>query len=81
MGMPTTDDDKTKKREATEKNEEDNGKKPKVDDGEEEKPAKEEEKPMFLKGLVDKDGSPVDEASLQGKVVALYFSSSWCKYI
>lgn len=39
---------------------------------------KEDKDNIFLKGLVDKDGSPVDEASLQGKIVLLYFSSSWC---
>ena len=26
------------------------------------------------------DGKPVEKSTLQGKIVALYFSSSWCKF-
>ena len=29
--------------------------------------------------LETRTGEAVEEATLQGKVVALYFSSSWCK--
>ena len=34
----------------------------------------------FLSALENKAGEPVDEATLEGKIVALFFSSSWCKY-
>jgi cytochrome oxidase Cu insertion factor (SCO1/SenC/PrrC family) len=33
--------------------------------------------PLFLE---TKSGDKVDEESLKGKVVALYFSSSWCEF-
>eukprot|EP00547_Thalassionema_nitzschioides_P002657 CAMPEP_0194212364 /NCGR_PEP_ID=MMETSP0156-20130528/12167_1 /TAXON_ID=33649 /ORGANISM="Thalassionema nitzschioides, Strain L26-B" /LENGTH=222 /DNA_ID=CAMNT_0038940165 /DNA_START=24 /DNA_END=692 /DNA_ORIENTATION=+ len=73
--LPEDTEPTNKKREASKKedDEEDAKKKPKVaEKSEEETPT------MFLKGLVDKEGSPVTEASLKGKIVLLYFSSSWC---
>jgi hypothetical protein len=33
----------------------------------------------FLTALETKTGQAVDESTLQGKLVVLYFSSSWCK--
>lgn len=51
----------------------------KDDKTEEESPEKDEtSEQMFLKGLVDKEGTPVTVDSLKGKIVLLYFSSSWC---
>lgn len=35
-------------------------------------------KELFSEGLTDKDGKPVKISDLNGKVVGLYFSASWC---
>ena len=34
----------------------------------------------FLTALENQAGKRVDESTLVGKVVVLYFSSSWCEY-
>ena len=34
----------------------------------------------FLSSLETKNGEPVDPSTLDGKLVVLYFSSSWCKF-
>ena len=76
--------DEIKKREIEEleeeEKEEEGNKKQKVDDEETNASDEKEEASMFLKGVVDKEGSPVTEESLKGKIVLLYFSSSWCKH-
>ena len=35
----------------------------------------------FLSSLETKNGEPVDPSTLDGKLVVLYFSSSWCKLL
>ena len=35
----------------------------------------------FLSSLETKNGEPVDPSTLDGKLVVLYFSSSWCKLV
>jgi hypothetical protein len=35
---------------------------------------------VFLDALETKSGEAVDEETLQGKLVVMYFSSSWCKF-